>query len=72
MPSTFMTKMCARKTIFIAKECLKEFVIIFFLFLPIQCEQIWRNSTTLAKFRQLFEGLVIVGQIFEPTLANLF
>ena len=38
-----------------------------------QCDQIWRNFATLAKFKniwQLYKGLVSIWQTFEPTLEN--
>ena len=38
-----------------------------------QCDQIWRNFSTLANVKnscQLFEALISIWKIFEPTLEN--
>ena len=38
-----------------------------------QCDQIWRNFGTLAKFKiiwQLYEGLISIWKMFDPTLEN--
>ena len=61
--------------IFGYREDLNYFSMIWFwLFTCDQYDQIWRNFTTLAKFKsiwQMFECLFSIWQNFGPTLVNV-